>query len=47
MYYEYVLCYVDDALCISDDPICTIKGIQAKFKLKVYKKEKSDMYLGA
>ena len=34
MYYEYVLCYVDDVLCISDDPIFTNKGMQVKFKLK-------------
>ena len=47
MYYEYVLCYVDDVLFISDDPLCTMKGIQAKFKLKGYKIEEHDMYLGA
>ena len=47
MYYEYVICYVDGVLCISDDPLCTMKGIQAKLKLKGYKIEKLDMYLGA
>ena len=47
MYYEYVLCYVDDVLCISNDPICTMEVIQANFKLKGEKIEEPDMYLGA
>ena len=47
MYYEYVLFYVDDVLCISNDPICTMEVIQAKFKLKGEKIEEPDMYLGA
>ena len=34
MYYYYVLWYVDDVLFINYDPIRTMKGIQAKFKLK-------------
>ena len=34
MYYEYVLFYIYDVLCIIDNPLCTMKGIQAKFKLK-------------
>ena len=29
----YVLCYVDDVLCISDYPMTTMQGIQKKFKL--------------
>ena len=33
-YYEMVLCYVDDVLCISDDPMNTMKVIQRMFKLK-------------
>ena len=33
-YWEYVLCYVDDILCISHNPEETMKGIQAEFKLK-------------
>ena len=33
-YWEYVLCYVDDVLCISDNPSATMKGIQRDFKLK-------------
>ena len=31
-YYEYVLCYVDDVLCISADPSHTIKQIQEKLQ---------------
>ena len=46
-YYEYVLCYVDDVLCISDNPMETMEGIQKKFKLKDDKIEPPDMYLGA
>ena len=46
-YWEYVLCYVDDVLCISHNPISTMKGIQSKFKLKDDKMEKPDTYLGA
>ena len=34
MHYDYVLCFVDYVLCISDNLIRTMKGIQAKFKLK-------------
>ena len=33
-YYEMALCCVDDVLCISDDPMKTMKGIQRTFKLK-------------
>ena len=33
-YYEYVLCYVDDVLCISYNPTTTMQGIQIKFKVK-------------
>ena len=33
-YYEMTLVYVDDILCILDDPKAPIKGIQDTFKLK-------------
>ena len=33
-YYEYILCYVDDILCISRDPGIAIGQIQAVFKFK-------------
>ena len=46
-YWEYVLCYVDNLLCISNKPINTVKGIQSKFKLKDEKMEKTNVYLGA
>ena len=46
-YYEYVLCYVDDVLSISNDPMATMKGIQNKFKLKDDKIEEPTSYLGA
>jgi len=46
-YWEYVLCYVDDVLCLSERPEATMRGIQKKFKLKDDKMEKSDVYLGA
>ena len=47
MYYEYVIFYVDDVLCISDDPLRIMKRIQAMFKLKGRNIEEPDMYLGA
>ena len=46
-YYKYVLTYVDDVLCLSHDPMSTMKGIQEKFKLKDDKIEEPDVYLGA
>jgi hypothetical protein len=46
-YYEYILCYVDDVLCISDDAAKSMKRIQADFKLKDDKIEEPDVYLGA
>ena len=46
-YFEMVLVYVDDILCISDKPEATMDGIKATFKLKDDKVEKPDNYLGA
>ncbi len=46
-YYEYILCYVDDVLSISDDPKKTMLGIQDQFKLKDDKIEEPENYLGA
>ena len=46
-YYELVLCYVDDIISISDDPMKTMNGIKAKFKIKDDKIEEPEMYLGA
>jgi hypothetical protein len=46
-YYEYILCYVDDVLSLSDDPKTTMLGIQDQFKLKDDKIEEPENYLGA
>ena len=46
-YWQYILCYVDDVLCINHDPKRTLKQIQAKFKLKDDKMEEPELYLGA
>ena len=47
-YWEYVLCYVDDILSISEKPLNTLKSIQSKnFKFKNDKMEKPENYLGA
>ncbi len=46
-YYEMVLCYVDDVLAISHNPMETMQGIQGKFKLKNDKIVEPDIYLGA
>ena len=46
-YYEMVLVYVDDILCVSADPKATMLGIQETFKLKDDQIEKPETYLGA
>ena len=46
-YYELVLCYVDDILCMSDDPRTTLLDLTTVFKLKDDKIEPPDVYLGA
>ena len=46
MYYDYLFWYVNDVICISDYPICSMKYIQSKLKLKG-KKKKYFMYLGS
>jgi hypothetical protein len=46
-YYELVLCYVDDILCISDNPKATLFDLTSVFKLKDDKIEPPDVYLGA
>ena len=46
-YYEYVLCYVDDVMCISADPAHTMKQIQEKFDFKNNTWSDLDIYLGA
>ena len=44
-YYEMLLVYVDDVLCISHDAKATMSGIQATFKLKGDKVEVPSNYL--
>jgi hypothetical protein len=46
-YYEMLLVYVDDVLCISHDGEATMKGIQETFKLKGDKIDVPTHYLGA
>ena len=46
-YYELVLCYVDDVLSVSHDPMKTMQGIKGTFKLKDDKIEEPTDYLGA
>ena len=46
-YYEYILCYVDDVLCISADPKKSMRRVQEDFKLKDNKIAEPDVYLGA
>ena len=46
-YYELVLCYVDDMICMSHDTMRTMKGIQRSFNLKDDKIEEPKTYLGA
>ena len=45
-YWELILCYVDDILCIHEDPTIAMKQIQANFKFKDDKMEEPDSYLG-
>ena len=46
-YWEYILCYVDDVLILSHQPLHSIDAIKVVFKLKDDKAEKPEMYLGA
>jgi hypothetical protein len=46
-YYEHMLCYVDDVLCMSHDPTKSMKRIQDDFKIKEDKMESPNVYLGA
>ena len=47
-YWEYLLCYVDDILSISEKPLETLKAIQDKnFKFKDDRMDKPEVYLGA
>ena len=41
------LCYVDDVLVIAAEPMKSMDGIRAVFKMKGDKAKNTDMYLGA
>ena len=45
-YYEYILFYVYDVLCIYHDPRKSVKRIQDNFNLKDDKIEPPEKYLG-
>ena len=46
-YYEYILCYVDEILCISHDAMKPMKDIQRSFKFKKNEIKQPETYLGA
>jgi hypothetical protein len=46
-YYEYVLCYVDDILVVSERPKRIMEGLEAKSVLKAGSVGKPTTYLGA
>jgi hypothetical protein len=46
-YYEYILGYVDDVLCISHNPMKSMKRIQDDFKLKDDRIQPPDVYIRA
>ena len=46
-YWEYVLCYVDDTLCISHEPQVVMDYLASKYTLKKGSVKKPDAYLGA
>ena len=46
-YYEYILVYVDDLLCISHDPRTPMNEIASTLRFKKDKIEPPSMYLGA
>ena len=46
-YYKYVLCYIDEILVISCNPMRTVEGIKRMFRLNDEITEPQDIYLGA
>ncbi len=46
-YYEYILVYVDDILCISHEPLIPMKEITSTLRFKKDKIAPPEMYLGA
>jgi hypothetical protein len=46
-YYAYILCYVDDILCIHHDPMSVMKEINSYLPLKPSSVGDPDIYLGS
>jgi hypothetical protein len=46
-YYAYILCYVDDILCIHHDPMSVMSEINSYLPLKPSSMGNPDIYLGA
>ncbi len=46
-YYAYILCYVDDILCINHDPMSVMDEINGYLPLKPSSVGDPDIYLGA
>ncbi len=46
-YYAYILCYVDDILCIHHDPLSVMNKINSYIPLKPSAVGNTDIYLGA
>ena len=46
-YYEYIMCYIDDFLSISEDATKVLQGVQGVFKFKDDKIVCPEVYLGA
>ena len=46
-YYEYIICYINNVLCVSHNPHKLAKIIQLEFKLKDKKIVFPEVYLGA
>ncbi len=46
-YYSYILCYVDDILCIHHDPMSVMNEINGYLLLKSSYVGNPDIYLGA
>ncbi len=46
-YYAYILCYVDDILCIHHDPLSVMSEINGYLSLKPSSVGNPDIYLGA
>jgi Reverse transcriptase (RNA-dependent DNA polymerase) len=47
LYYEYVLCYVDDILCCSENPKAIMDHLEEVYTLKAGSVKEPDVYLGA